>query len=86
MADKDSRYNMVVTIGYEIKKSEGDDFAKLKSELTYTGMDYLQITVTQKMIAELANNFADMGFVSASAMGFDAEIAAITEAKTKKEK
>jgi len=74
MPDKNSRYNM--EISYKITRPDGKGYTR--GSLFYDDMDYLQITVTQAMIAEFAKSLTEMGFAMAEEI-FPEEVKAAKE-------
>ena len=90
MANKDSRYNVKLTLGYEIVKADGTKFASFgPAVIDYASMDYLQVCVVQSMVAEFGKALTDTGFAAAAMSGFAAEVEqlkALKEGKAVKEK
>jgi hypothetical protein len=70
MANKDSRYNVKLTLGYEIVNVNGEPFTSVGPlEVKYSSMDYLQICNLQSLMVGIGKTFTDFGQQSAAAMG-----------------
>jgi hypothetical protein len=83
MANKESRYDVVLTVTCVVKKAgaEAKAFATTKAEIQYSGMDYLQVVVCQDQVASFGKSLTETGYAAAAMNGFAAEVAALKSEK-----
>jgi hypothetical protein len=88
MADQNSRYNLKLSIKCEVEAISADGkgtkpFADTDATIKYNGMNYLQIVVTQDLVAKFGKMIAETGFAAAAMSGFEKEIAQLKALQTK---
>jgi hypothetical protein len=91
MADKASRYNVTLTVQCKVESLDAtgkvaSPFADTNAEIKYSGMNYLQIVVTQDLVARFGKMIAETGYAAASASGFAAEVEALLKAAAQTQK
>lgn len=93
MATVDTRYKVVLNIGYSIEKVQDDGtlapFSSFNGSANYHNMDYVQIVAVQQVVTNMAQQLNDFGWSSAEAIGIPEALFTEEIAKTgrvKKEK
>jgi hypothetical protein len=85
VAKDTTKYNVKLKVSYEIvNASDNSPFASASSVLDYSGMNIMQVTVTEGLVVGFAQSLVDTGFMGAALKGYGADLEKLKATKAAK--